>query len=109
MPIAEAPEAVAYLAARGIPVKAASEEDGSGWPAVGFYMRDEHGVFLAVRGRAISGTRKLTRSPTSSAVFVSADALSVATFTVTEGPMEALSLALCGLPALAMIGTNLPA
>jgi Toprim domain len=122
IPIGDAPEALAYVGGRGILAdlaieaglrfcatwSAAAGADHQGWPAVVFPMRDLDGVFLAAHGRAVRGPRKLTRGPTSSTVFATPGALAASTFAITEGPMDALSLALCGLPAVAMIGTNPP-
>lgn len=122
VPIADAPEALAYLSGRGIPSELAIEAglrfcptwsttadaDRQGWPAVVFPMRDRDGAFLAAHGRAIRGPRKLTRGPTSSTVFATPGALTASTFAITEGPMDAISLALCDVPAVAMIGTNPP-
>jgi len=123
VPIGDAPEALAYMGGRSIPGElateaglrfcatwsAAADADRHGWPAVVFPMRDQGGNLIAAHGRAIRGPRKLTRGPTSSTVFATPGALSASTFAITEGPMDALSLAFCGLPAVAMIGTNVPA
>lgn len=125
VPIAQAPAGTDYLSRRGIPellataaavrfspawgaVAGLPSEEGSGWPAIVFPMRDEHGAFIAAHGRAIRGTGKLTRGPTSWTLFATEGALQTDTVAITEGPIDALSLALGALPAVALIGTNAP-
>ncbi len=107
VPIGDAPEALAYVGGRGIPLElateaglrfcatwsAAADADHRGWPGAVFPMRDQAGNFIAAHGRAIRGPRKLTRGPTSSTVFATPGALSASTFAITEGQMDALSLA----------------
>lgn len=126
VPVAESAVALAYLRTRGIPAELATAatlrfvpawgahaglagETGSGSPAIVFPMRDQAGAHCAAHGRALQGPGKLTRGPTSAAVFATPGAIDADVVALTEGPMDALSLALCGVPALAMIGTNLPA
>lgn len=120
VPLATAPAGLAYMAGRGIPAALAvaarlrfsptwgASDRSAGWPAVLFPMCDQQGQSLALHGRAIHGPGKLTRGPKKITAFLSPGALAVGTVAVTEGPMDALALALCGLPALAMVATSGP-
>lgn len=120
VPITQSLAGLTYLERRGIPEALATAAGlrfcptwgavvgGPGWPAVMFPLRDEQGAAIGAHGRVITGPGKLTRGPTRATVFATPGALTAPTFAVTEGPMDALSLALCGLPAVAMIGTTPP-
>jgi hypothetical protein len=82
-----------------------------GRPAVLFPVNDYGGNLVAVSGRFVDGRRHLkTRAAgrTSLGVFSTPNALKSAVIAVVEGPIDALSLALCGLPAVAMLGTRWP-
>ena len=117
-PVAQAPIARAYLEGRGIPVHVAAGvtfcptwckiETNPGWPAVVFPLRSEEGVIVAAHGRAIRGDGKVTYGPKRQALFETAGALRADTFAIAEAPLDALSLAACGLPAVAVVGTTLP-
>jgi hypothetical protein len=109
VPLVQAPAGLAYVAAglRFSPAWGASDRSG-GWPAVLFPMCDQQGAAIAIHGRAIRGPGKLTRGPKKASVFASPGALAVGTVAITEGPMDALTLALCGVPALAMVATSGP-
>jgi len=61
------------------------------------------------RGRFVDGGRYLKTQAagrTSLGVFSTPDAMKARVISIVEGPIDALSLALCGLPAVAMIGTS---
>jgi DNA primase len=79
-----------------------------GRPAILFPVNDHSGNLVAVSGRYVDGGRCLkTRAAgrTSLGVFSTPNALESTVIAVVEGPIDALSLALCGLPAVAMLGT----
>lgn len=80
-----------------------------GRPAALFPVNDRDGNLVAVNGRFVDGRRHLRTQAagrTSLGVFLTPNALESAVVAVVEGPFDALSLALCGLPAVAMLGTN---
>lgn len=77
-----------------------------GWPAVVFPILGPDGKAVAAHGRAINGTAKITFGPKSRGVFATPSALHTILLVVTEAPIDALSLAECGLPSLATIGTD---
>ncbi len=76
-------------------------------------VRDRSGILVGVQGRAISpdefGPKALTRGTLSSGAFATPGAWSTSALVVTEAPIDALSLHVCGLPTLATLGTSLPA
>lgn len=80
-----------------------------GRPAVLFPVNDRGGSLVAVSGRFVDGGRCLKTQAgdrTSLGVFSTPNALESAVIAIVEGPIDALSLALCGLPAVAIFGTN---
>jgi hypothetical protein len=82
-----------------------------GRPAVLFPVNDYSGNLVAVSGRFIDGGRfskTLAAGRTSLGVFSTPNASESAVIAIVEGPIDALSLALCGLPAVAMLGTRWP-
>ena len=104
-----------YLRRRGIPARLA-EASGvrfySAWygrPALLFPIQNEAGELIAVSGRFID-RRKCPKTQTagrkSCGVFSTPGALTAEIVSVVEGEIDALSLALYGLPSVAMIGTS---
>lgn len=122
VPIANAPGGIAYLKNRGIPLSVAelagvrfcptwgATDNWEGQPSVIFPLRGEDGRYIAAHGRATieSKVSKITRGPKSLALFETAAALGSPVIGICEAPIDALSLATCGLPAVAVIGTSLP-
>lgn len=124
--------AVAYLESRGIPADlatAAGTAYSPAWPfskdnpdnpqkpvwvnapAVVFSIRDENIPcnIIAAAGRRLDeweGKNKITFGPKALGVFATAGALNADPVAITEAPIDALSLALAGLPAIALCGTN---
>lgn len=105
-----------YLESRGIAetiAEAAGVRFASryfGRPAVLFPLVSEDHVVLAVHGRYIDRQepRMRTAGPKSAAVFATDGALSAIEVAVTEAPIDALSLAWLGVPAVALCGTSWP-
>lgn len=117
----------AYLCGRGVPPDVASlagvkfSRDWFGRPAVVFPIRGRSGELIAAQGRRIEPTAKgqpnaLTTGPKSRGLFVAPaciggrawhpfDAEGLGVF-LCEAPIDALSLAACGFPALALCGIN---
>lgn len=104
-----------YVERRGIPAQFAEgcgARFSTAWykhPAVLFPIKDETGGLVAVNGRFIdarNSTKTKAGGRKSLGVFSTADTLSASVVAIVEGPMDALSLALCGLPAVAMLGTS---
>ncbi len=81
-----------------------------GRPAVLFPLVAEDRAMLAVHGRYIDGEepRMRTAGRKSEALFATVGALSATEVAVTEAPIDALSLASLGLPAVALCGTSWP-
>jgi DNA primase len=80
-----------------------------GRPAVLFPVNDCSGNLVAVSGRFVDGGRNLKTQAagrTSLGVFSTLNALKSDFIAIVEGPIDALSLALCGLSAVAMLGTK---
>jgi len=102
-----------YLWSREIP-KAIAVESRVRWshhwygrPAVVFPMQNAEGRGVAAESRLIDGRdpKSLAAGPKSLGVFAApADAIGADVLAVVEGPITALSLAACGLPALALCG-----
>ena len=83
----------------------------SGAPAVVFPIRSQGGKLVAAQGRFIAprgdGPKMLTFGPKSSGVFATPGALDTpGPVAVVEAPIDALSLAAAGLPAVALCGTS---
>lgn len=81
-----------------------------GRPAVLFPLVSKDGTVLAVHGRYIDSgqPRMRTAGPKSEAVFATSGALTATEVGVTEAPIDALSLAWLGVPAVALCGTSWP-
>lgn len=121
-----------YLAGRGIPAEVSRntgcgfaqawehwEKKNDDWHLTGtdervvFPVCDESGELIAMHSRAIRAehfhSSKITKGNKSSGVFYSSpgvfDSPIVA---ICEGPVDALALQTCGIPAVAMIGTTVP-
>jgi hypothetical protein len=116
LPLAGTP-GVAYLDKRGIPTHVAIAagvryaESWYGRPAVLFPVRDRAGVLVAVDGRHTDGRddpKAHTAGTKKRGVFASCDALSAPRVAIVEGAIDALSLATCGMPAVALCGTTWP-
>lgn len=123
-----------YLAARSIPVSLAREAkvrycarwehwekaEGKGWVMIGASRRvvfpiyaPDRRTLAAVQARSIApdgdfGAAKLSRGEVSRGVFATPDAWDAETVALVEAPIDALSLAACGLPSIATMGCNLP-
>ena len=104
-----------YLERRGILTQVAEISGvrfSAAWygrPAVLFPVNGYGGNLVAVSGRFVDGGRYLkTRAAgrTSLGVFSTPSALKAHVVSIVEGPIDALSLALCGLSAMAIIGTS---
>ncbi|MBS1789712.1 MAG: toprim domain-containing protein [Acidobacteria bacterium] len=80
-------------------------------PAVLFPIRDQDGNLVAVSGRFIgkpSALKTMTGGIKRLGIFSTPSALKSKVVAVVEGPMDALTLAFCHLPAVAMMGTSWP-
>lgn len=106
----------AYLAGRGIDVGLAHRAGVHyqaafyGRPAVVFPIRDQAGRLVAAQGRRLAADAKpkaLTCGPVGAGVFATPGALEAEPLVITEAPLDALSLAVSGLPAVALCGTSL--
>lgn len=105
-----------YLAGRGLPLPPPAADahwcprfgpqGRPGRPAVLFAIRDGSGTPVAVQGRFTDdGTPKvLSLGPISKGLFATPGALAAPRLVVTEAPLDALALALSGVPALATCG-----
>ena len=109
-----------YLESRKIPLELA-EKSGVrfsarfyGRAAVLFPMFDRNNELIAINGRFTDGQevngklKTQTAGKKSLGLFVTPDALESDTIAVCEGVFDALSLHLCGLPAVAVVGTSAP-
>lgn len=123
-PLAGSP-GVAYLGSRGIPeelARSAGTSYSAVWPfskagkwtpapAVVFMIRDENtpANIIAATGRRLDdwdGSNKITFGPKALGVFATPGALDADPVAITEAPIDALTLALVGLPAIALCGTS---
>jgi len=122
-----------YLQQRGIPPEISRaagcgyapgwehwEKKETDWNLLGtdrrvvFPVFDEGKYLAAIHGRAIDegciNSSKITKGNKSLGVFLSSpDVFSAPVIAICEGPVDALALQTCGIPALAMIGTSAPA
>jgi DNA primase len=107
----------AYLQQRAIPAalaRLAGVRYSPRWyrrPAVLFPICDQDGNLVAVSGRFIrerNGLKTMTGGTKSLGVFSTPGAWKSKVIAVVEGQMDALSLAFCHLPSVAMMGTNWP-
>lgn len=118
-----------YLHKRGVPLpvaQAAEVRFGPAWfgqASVVFPIKNRACEIVAAQGRAVRGAAKLTCGPKREGVFF-APALkshssgaqdvfgpldaALPAILLTEAPIDALSLAACGFPALALCGTSGP-
>lgn len=128
-----ADQGAAYLESRGISLEAAQACDArylAAWPhweaqpdgmwvlrgtsrRVVFPVHDAGGDLTAIQGRVIGpdeyGPKVLTRGDLSAGVFRSSrSALDGAVVVLVEAPIDALSLAVAGVPAIALCGTSIP-
>lgn len=115
-PLAGTPGAE-YLARRGISVERAVEAgvlfspDWYGRPAVVFLLRDASGKVVGAQGRHTDGREnpKAHNSPNAGAgVFATPRAWEADPLILCEGPIDALTLAAAGFPAVALLGTGFP-
>lgn len=115
----EGTQGATYLASRGLSVETAQEagtrflRDFMGRPAVMFPLRDYDDVLRGAQGRYVDGrdtpkTRSVGEKKCS--LFLTRDAFNpeLPALIVTEAPLDALSLAEAGYPALALCGTEAP-
>lgn len=104
-----------YLSGRGLPAHFCQgagvrfQPDFFGHPAVLFPLQNKAGELIAVQGRYTDGFDKPTArtvGPKKLGVFATPGALDPALpfLCVTEDPLDALTLALCGVPAIALGG-----
>lgn len=111
--------AAQYLESRGIPEKLAiaagcgyAERWERGDRRVVFPVRDKASELVAISARAIDpeyiGPKVDTRGPKKLGVFAIAGTLTAEIPIITEAPIDALSLAVAGFPAMATIGTSWP-
>ena len=116
-PIASTPDAQKYLAKRGISEPIASAAgvlalNLFGRPCVAFPFHDRDGQVVAFQARAIDGKpdgHRAQGSKKAGVFLTSRDALKTQTVILCEAPIDALSLAACGFPAVALGGTSAPA
>lgn len=106
-----------YVERRGIPLWIATDAgirfdpDFAGRPAVLAGLRDRSGALTAVHGRYLSNLRGQDKMLTVGArggVISVLGGLDERPLVVVEGLFDALSLAVCGQPAVANIGRELP-
>jgi phage/plasmid primase-like uncharacterized protein len=107
-----------YLQGRGIPTATMDsagvlfKADFYGRAAVLFLIREASGSPVAVEGRFLSpgtGPKAICKGPKSKGVFATPGALEAGSVALVEAPIDALTLAALGLPAIATMGAeNLP-
>lgn len=109
-----------YLLGRGVSVEVAEaagvqfcpdwmkSPKWRGCAAVVFPIRDRAGEVVAAQGREIGGAGKFSLGPKSQGVFATAGALDAKRLIIAEAPIDALSLAVAGCPAVALCGTSSP-
>ena len=106
-----------YLESRGLPARfchdagAMFSSDFFGRPAVVFKITGPDGALVALHGRYISGDadRKVRSvGQVKLGLFQTPGALGADPVAVVEAPIDALSLALCGVPAVALCGCSAP-
>ena len=116
-PLAGSP-AADYLAGRGLPLSLCEAAgiryapDWYGRPAALFPILDRSGREVAAQGRYLEARlghpNFHTEGPKSTGVFVAPGAWEADEITITEAPIDALSLVLSGYPALALVGKSWP-
>ncbi|MHB9134555.1 MAG: CHC2 zinc finger domain-containing protein [Armatimonadota bacterium] len=80
--------------------------------AVIFPIRDAGGQLVAAQGRFLDEAvtpKAMTAGRKSDGVFFSPEAMAQRAVLVTEAPIDSLSLAMCGYPSIALVGTSFPA
>ncbi|HEX8465541.1 MAG TPA: toprim domain-containing protein [Abditibacterium sp.] len=108
-----------YLEGRGLSVETATLSGARfspsfmGRPAVVFPLRDQSGALVGAQGRYIDGRdtpKARTLGDKRASLFSTRDALDahLPALIVTEAPLDALSLARAGYPAVALCGTQAP-
>ena len=110
--------AAAYLAGRGLPLavcEAAGVLYAPNWhgrPAALFPIVNAGGDEIAAQGRflaSVTGRPNFqTEGPKKNGVFATAGAWGAPEITITEAPIDALSLCVSGYPALALVGKDWP-
>lgn len=111
--------AVAYLGGRGLPSDIAGaagarfSSNFMGRPAIVFPLRDQSGALRGAHARYVDGRdrpKARTLGDKRESLFATANAFSpiLPALIVTEAPLDALSLASCGYPAVAVCGTEPP-
>lgn len=115
-----------YLARRAIPNDVAGLAGvrwSTSWSkggAVLFPIHNRQGELIAAQGRAVRSAAKITKGPKKEGAFLAPVAMTsgrvcgpfdaaVPAVILTEAPIDALSVATCGFPALALCGTSGPA
>jgi hypothetical protein len=92
------------------------EKTGGEWKFIGadrrvvFPITNADGEFIAMHGRAIDvqhlGSPKISKGDKSLGVFQTKDALESEIVAIAEGPIDAMALVQCGMPAAAIVGTS---
>lgn len=124
LPAIEGTPGAAYLLGRGVSLEVAQaagvrfsrrwmpdSRDAPNRAACVFPIHNRKGELVAAQGRYIDNgndTKAKTRGPKSQGVFAAAGALDVPPFILTEAPIDALSLAVAGFPAVALCGKTGP-
>jgi len=107
-----------YLTGRGIPEQVAEaagaryHQSFYGRPAVVFPIRDRSGGLVAMNGRYIDGRndpKARAAGRKSLGVFATSGAFDAEYIAICEAPIDALTLAACGIPSIALCGTSGPA
>ena len=115
----ESTPAAAYLERRGIPIKAIPKGARVRYmPAVpaleireslAFGLSDPKGQTVGIQLRNIQGTFKPIYKKTDAPyIFATPGAIEAECPIITEAPIDALTLAACGFPSIATVGTNFP-
>jgi hypothetical protein len=114
-PLADTPGA-AYLTGRGIPPDLAHSagvrysSDWYGRPAALFPLRDAAGKLRGTQGRYTDGRtdpKARTGGAPKESAFLTPGALESDSLVITEAPLDALSLFVCGVPAVGPTGCKL--
>jgi hypothetical protein len=104
-----------YLVKRGIDVELAHKSGVRfapqfyGRPAVVFPIIDQTGKSVAVQGRFIDGKENpkvQTAGPKKLGIFATPRAVQNSVITITEAPIDALTLAQCNIPSIALCGKD---
>lgn len=115
IPIAGTPGAE-YLLGRGIPLDVQTRAgvmflpSGPGGPAVLFRILNDSGETVAIETRSISGSTRLARGPKKLGAFLGSFSPTPEKWpsqvAITEAALDALSLAVVGVPAIATMGAG---